>query len=588
MKFRGVICCLGAYLCCVSASPRAGLPAERAFVRWAREHAIPLKTVAAGNGFDDMQGLRQIVGGARIVALGEATHGTSEFFQLKHRMIEFLATRMGFTIFAIEAGMPECHRLNDFVLNGKGDPKQLLHDLSVWPWDTEEVLDMILWMRKFNESGKGRIEFTGFDMQIPTLAMASVRKFVETNDRAWLPRLDAIYKAVQIAYESERPRRPISYQTATGTFPLQVVAGAHIQYSGYIRTKGIADGYAGLWWRVDGAKGSKPLFFDNMAKRGAKGTTPWTYYEISVDVPENARNINFGILHTGAGTAWFDSLRVDVNGKPWNDTNRFDFDFESGKLRGLRPWGELYKATPDASVAHTGRQSLRSQFVGAQPDKEGPIPGVLFDECMEAVSHLRTERSYLIHSGTSEQEVDWIIQNAELVLQSVEMQGGERSRDRSMADNVKWIADHNPNARLVLWAHNGHIGYGKGTMGNFLKRAFGKQLVNFGFAFGSGGFNAFDPDSRTLKAFVVGPLPRDSLDWTLTDVGFPIFGLDLRDAPKAGPVGRWLDQPHPTRRIGAIYRASSSAIDDTVEEPARQWFDAILFVEKTTPSRVIQ
>lgn len=53
-----------------------------------------------------MQPLKQAVDDARNVALGEATHGSREFFQLKHRMLEFLATQMGFTIFAIEANMP--------------------------------------------------------------------------------------------------------------------------------------------------------------------------------------------------------------------------------------------------------------------------------------------------------------------------------------------------------------------------------------------------------------------------------------------------------------------------------------------------
>jgi erythromycin esterase len=93
-------------------------------VNWIRKNAIPLRTVEAGNGFNDMQPLKKVVGDARIVALGEATHGTREFFQLKHRMIEFLASQMGFTIFSIEANMPEAYRLNDFVLNGNGDPKQ--------------------------------------------------------------------------------------------------------------------------------------------------------------------------------------------------------------------------------------------------------------------------------------------------------------------------------------------------------------------------------------------------------------------------------------------------------------------------------
>ena len=66
---------------------------------WLRQHAIPLKTVEAGCGFDDLQPLKPVIGSARIVALGEATHGTREFFQLKHRLLEFLVTEMDFTTF---------------------------------------------------------------------------------------------------------------------------------------------------------------------------------------------------------------------------------------------------------------------------------------------------------------------------------------------------------------------------------------------------------------------------------------------------------------------------------------------------------
>ena len=89
---------------------------------WIRAHAIRLTTPEAGHGFADLQPLKPVIGNARIVSLGEATHGTREFFQLKHRMLEFLATEMGFTIFSIEANMPEAYRLNDYVLNGTGDP----------------------------------------------------------------------------------------------------------------------------------------------------------------------------------------------------------------------------------------------------------------------------------------------------------------------------------------------------------------------------------------------------------------------------------------------------------------------------------
>lgn len=90
--------------------PRANLAQERANSddtrTWLATNVIRLNTVEAGHGFADMQPLKKIIGDARIVALGEATHGTREFFQLKHRMLEFLATEKGFTIFSIEANMP--------------------------------------------------------------------------------------------------------------------------------------------------------------------------------------------------------------------------------------------------------------------------------------------------------------------------------------------------------------------------------------------------------------------------------------------------------------------------------------------------
>ncbi|HTY89198.1 MAG TPA: hypothetical protein VMB80_17255 [Candidatus Acidoferrum sp.] len=81
--------------------------------RWLSTNAIRLETVEAGHGFADLQPLKPVIGPARIVALGEATHGTREFFQLKHRMLEFLVTEMGFNIFAMEATLPESFDIND-------------------------------------------------------------------------------------------------------------------------------------------------------------------------------------------------------------------------------------------------------------------------------------------------------------------------------------------------------------------------------------------------------------------------------------------------------------------------------------------
>jgi erythromycin esterase-like protein len=89
----------------------AVLAQDRSVVDWLRTNAIPLATVEAGHSFADLEPLKTLIGNARIVALGEATHGSREIFQVKHRMLEFLASEMGFTIFSMEANMPEAYRL---------------------------------------------------------------------------------------------------------------------------------------------------------------------------------------------------------------------------------------------------------------------------------------------------------------------------------------------------------------------------------------------------------------------------------------------------------------------------------------------
>jgi len=162
-------------------------------VAWTKEKASPFSTPDAGNGFDDLTAVKAMVGSARIVGLGEGTHGTSEFFRMKHRLLEYLATEMGFTIYAVEGGMPEAYLVNDYVLNGNGDPKKLFQGMVSWEWNAQEVLDTILWMRQFNLSGKGPLQFAGFDMQLGSTAAANVRNFVSQADPGYLPTVDSAF-----------------------------------------------------------------------------------------------------------------------------------------------------------------------------------------------------------------------------------------------------------------------------------------------------------------------------------------------------------------------------------------------------------
>lgn len=157
---------------------------RRATVEWVKGTAVTLKTVEAGQGFEDMRKLKPVLKDVRVVALGEATHGTREFFQLKHRMLEYLATELGFTVFALEANFTEARAVNEYVLTGKGDPARALAGLYFWTWNTEEVLELIRWMRRYNEDPAHvkKLKFYGVDMQIPRVATAKVLEYLARVD----------------------------------------------------------------------------------------------------------------------------------------------------------------------------------------------------------------------------------------------------------------------------------------------------------------------------------------------------------------------------------------------------------------------
>jgi erythromycin esterase len=176
-------------------------------LKWIRANAIPIKTADPINDHSDLMPIKQLIANRRIVALGESTHGTSEFFKMKHRITKFLAEEMGFTVFAIEANMPEAREVNRYVLTGEGDPKKALEGLYFWTWNTREVLEMIKWMRQYNLSGKGKIEFYGFDMQTPTVAMENVKTFIEKADKAFVKPLDHYCQQVDEVWQLlKKPR----------------------------------------------------------------------------------------------------------------------------------------------------------------------------------------------------------------------------------------------------------------------------------------------------------------------------------------------------------------------------------------------
>jgi len=168
------------------------------FDEWARAGAVPIKTTQPGSGFEDLDILKEIVGDARVVALGESIHMAHEFIQMRHRIIEYLIEELGFTAVAQETGFSEAELVHKYVLGKIEEPKQWTEDPDqidaegyTWGFGKEkEQLALVRWMRNFNQKpGARKINFYGFDVahgySSPVTSLQSAWKYLDKVDTGY-------------------------------------------------------------------------------------------------------------------------------------------------------------------------------------------------------------------------------------------------------------------------------------------------------------------------------------------------------------------------------------------------------------------
>ena len=105
--------------------------------------------------------------GTRIVALGEATHGNKEFQELKKLVFQDMVENKGIRAFVLEADTGGCEAINRYIHGGEGTLEEATETLGFQIYRTDEMADLISWMKSYNEKAKEDqdIRFYGFDMQ---------------------------------------------------------------------------------------------------------------------------------------------------------------------------------------------------------------------------------------------------------------------------------------------------------------------------------------------------------------------------------------------------------------------------------------
>ncbi len=199
-----------------------GPPGPEAAVRWVRENAIPLSAESLTE--EELDRFGQVAQ-ARVIAVGEATHGTREFFEIRQQLLQYLVNHRGFRKLVIEADGGSTCDLDAYIQTGRGDPVELIHQMGFWTWRTQELLDIVRWMRSHNASVEdgGRVSLQGLDMQNPPALAKRVLSFLRTADPEAGRRAELLYRCLGPLDDREAMAR--DYPQAEVGAQLQCAAG---------------------------------------------------------------------------------------------------------------------------------------------------------------------------------------------------------------------------------------------------------------------------------------------------------------------------------------------------------------------------
>jgi len=122
-----------------------------------------------------LEGLEAYLGQKKIVMLGEASHGTQEFYYWRRILSQALITNHGFSIVAVEGDWPDCMKITEWVKGGEMEPSQFKTPQDVvktferwptWMWCNQEVCELMTFMKEFNQSrdAKDKVGFYGLDV----------------------------------------------------------------------------------------------------------------------------------------------------------------------------------------------------------------------------------------------------------------------------------------------------------------------------------------------------------------------------------------------------------------------------------------
>jgi len=148
---------------------------------------LPQTGITALQSEKDLDVLLNQIGNAQYVLLGEASHGTAEFYTWRAAITRRLIQEKGFNLVAVEGDWPAAYEVNRYIRGDQNAPSataalQSFQRWPTWMWANQEIADLTEWLRQYNQGqGSNKIGFYGLDVYSLWESLEAISKFKEAD-----------------------------------------------------------------------------------------------------------------------------------------------------------------------------------------------------------------------------------------------------------------------------------------------------------------------------------------------------------------------------------------------------------------------
>ncbi|MBD8071188.1 erythromycin esterase family protein [Bacillus sp. PS06] len=156
---------------------------NRNIIQDIRDEAIKFESAS------DLQKIVDAIGSKQFVLLGEASHGTSEFYSIRAELSKMLIEQKGFNVIAVEGDWPSCFEVNRYIKgyenHFKSSEEALLKGFNRWPtwmWANEEIAQLCHWLKEYNGDQEQKVGFYGIDVYSLWESMEEVISYLQKTN----------------------------------------------------------------------------------------------------------------------------------------------------------------------------------------------------------------------------------------------------------------------------------------------------------------------------------------------------------------------------------------------------------------------